>query len=125
MEDLGKKPESSFEQVTWELDELPQLDDMTYEPGSVLERISDFVDAEAIQAFFTALMDNFLGGLREQMSQDEDLYDDRQAQRSSLTRAFATMLPWQRFVLALLLFFNVAVLGCMLLAMAGRIVPSF
>ncbi len=31
--------------------------------------------------------------------------------------------PFQRFVLALLLFLNVALLGCMCLVMTGRIVP--
>ncbi len=31
--------------------------------------------------------------------------------------------PWQRFVLALLLFLNVALLGCMCLVMTGRVVP--
>jgi hypothetical protein len=31
--------------------------------------------------------------------------------------------PWQRFVLALLLFLNVALLGCMCLVMTGRAVP--
>ncbi|MCS7177733.1 MAG: hypothetical protein RML46_05305 [Anaerolineae bacterium] len=30
--------------------------------------------------------------------------------------------PWQRFVLALLLFLNVALLGCMCLVMTGRVV---
>jgi hypothetical protein len=31
--------------------------------------------------------------------------------------------PWQRFVLALLVFLNVALLGCMCLVMTGRVVP--
>lgn len=31
--------------------------------------------------------------------------------------------PWQRFILSLLLFLNVALLGCMCLVMAGRVVP--
>lgn len=31
--------------------------------------------------------------------------------------------PWQRFVLALLLFLDVALLGCMCLVMTGRVVP--
>lgn len=31
--------------------------------------------------------------------------------------------PFQRFVLALLLFLNVALLGCMCLVMTGRVVP--
>jgi len=38
---------------------------------------------------------------------------------------FKDLMPWQRFVLALLLFLNVALCGCMLRVMAGRIFPPF
>ncbi|MGB9776178.1 MAG: hypothetical protein ACPLYD_05000 [Anaerolineae bacterium] len=40
-----------------------------------------------------------------------------------LAGLIGTLSPFQRFVLALLLFLNVALLGCMCLVMTGRIVP--
>lgn len=40
-----------------------------------------------------------------------------------LARIVGGLAPWQRFVLALLLFLNVALLGCMCLVMTGRVVP--
>lgn len=39
-------------------------------------------------------------------------------------RLIGTLSPLQRFVLALLLFLNVALLGCMCLVMTGRVVLS-
>jgi len=43
--------------------------------------------------------------------------------RKGLAGALLELAPWQRFVLALLLFLNVALLGCMCLVMTGRVVP--
>lgn len=40
-----------------------------------------------------------------------------------LAGLLGTLSPMQRFVLALLLFLNVALLGCMCLVMTGRVVP--
>lgn len=40
-----------------------------------------------------------------------------------LTGLVGMLSPLQRFVLALLLFLNVALLGCMCLVMTGRVVP--
>ncbi len=41
----------------------------------------------------------------------------------SLAGSLTSLAPWQRMVLALLLFLNVLLLGLMCLVMAGRIVP--
>lgn len=43
--------------------------------------------------------------------------------RAGLAAMLQGLAPWQRFVLALLLFLNVALLGCMCLVMTGRVVP--
>lgn len=44
---------------------------------------------------------------------------------TGLTGLLGALAPWQRFVLALLLFLDVALLGCMCLVMTGRVVPFF
>ncbi len=59
--------------------------------------------------------------LREQMVQDEDL----ELEEESLTQEFLNLKPWQRLILALLLFFDVALCGCMGLVMMGRVLPPF
>jgi len=45
------------------------------------------------------------------------------APSGGLAGLIGVLSPWQRFVLALLLFLNVALLGCMCLVMTGRVVP--
>ena len=59
--------------------------------------------------------------LREQMVQEEEqeLEEERVGQR------FLNLRPWQRLILALLLFFDVALCGCMGLVMMGRVLPPF
>lgn len=42
---------------------------------------------------------------------------------AGLMGLIGALAPWQRFVLALLLFLDVALLGCMCLVMTGRVVP--
>jgi hypothetical protein len=43
--------------------------------------------------------------------------------RNALAQVLLGLAPWQRFVLALFLFLDVALLGCMCLVMTGRVVP--
>ncbi len=43
--------------------------------------------------------------------------------RAGLGGMIQGLAPWQRFVLALLLFLDVALLGCMCLVMTGRVAP--
>jgi len=62
---------------------------------------------------------DILDDLREQMALAEEEFE--QEEGSSLTRAFSGLRPWQRFVLAVLLFLDVALCGCMALVMAGRV----
>jgi hypothetical protein len=66
-----------------------------------------------------------LDDLREQMIQAEEEFEAEERQKTSLARSFQNLAPAQRLVLAILLFLNVAVCGCMGLVMAGRIVLPF
>jgi hypothetical protein len=61
--------------------------------------------------------------LREQMIQDEETEFEEEDQ--GLARVFLGLQPWQRLTLALLLFFDVALCGCMGLVMIGRVLPAF
>lgn len=62
-----------------------------------------------------------LEGLREQAARADQ--EERRAARRSQASGLRGLLPWQRFVLALLLFLDVALLGCMCLVMTQRVVP--
>lgn len=62
--------------------------------------------------------------LREQMIQDEEAEFDEE-EEEGFAQVFLGLQPWQRLVLAVLLFFNVALCGCMGLVMIGRVLPTF
>ena len=57
--------------------------------------------------------------LRERMIHDEEELDVGEG--APLARLFLNLEPWQRLLLAVLLFLNVALCGCMALVMAGRV----
>jgi hypothetical protein len=57
--------------------------------------------------------------LREQMIQAEEGLDVEGT--APVTQLFLNLEPWQRLLLAVLLFLNVALCGCMALVMAGRV----
>ncbi|HEY76756.1 MAG TPA: hypothetical protein G4O00_11350 [Thermoflexia bacterium] len=59
-----------------------------------------------------------LDDLREGAWEEEEVRGPR-----GLAGLLLDLAPWQRFVLSLLLFLNVALLGCMCLVMTGRVVP--
>ena len=59
--------------------------------------------------------------LREQVILEEE----SEVEEEGLTRDLLNLKPWQRLVLAVLLFFDVALCGCMGLVMMGRILPPF
>jgi hypothetical protein len=61
--------------------------------------------------------------LREQMIQDEELGLEEERKGSPLT--LFSLGPRQRLILALLVFFDVALCGCMALVMMGRVWPPF
>jgi hypothetical protein len=61
--------------------------------------------------------------LREQAIQAEEMFE--REGRSALIQFLPRMEPWQRLVLAVLLFLNVALCGCMALVMAGRVMLPF
>jgi len=63
-----------------------------------------------------------LDDLREQ-ALETDLDELEEPPQGELARTLRGLAPWQRFTLALLLFLDVALLGCMCLVMTGRVVP--
>jgi len=63
-----------------------------------------------------------LEDLREQAAEAEWEEQGEKTPRG-LAGVLLGLAPWQRFVLSLLLFLNVALLGCMCLVMTGRVVP--
>ncbi len=65
--------------------------------------------------------EDILRGLQEEPPEERS--EKRRPPRRGLAGLVGELAPWQRFVLALLLFLNVALLGCMCLVMTGRVVP--
>ncbi len=81
------------------------------QPGPVEERQEQTVQT------------NMVEDLREQMIQAEEELDVEE--QAPLARLFLNLKPWQRLLLAVLLFLNVALCGCMALVMAGRVMLPF
>jgi hypothetical protein len=63
---------------------------------------------------------DMLGDLRGEMEVEEAASEESESRRPS-SRRIAGLLPWQRFVLALLAFFDIAFVGFLFLVMLGRI----
>lgn len=63
-----------------------------------------------------------LNDLRD-LAMEADLDELGERPAAGLSGILMGLAPWQRFVLALLLFLDVALLGCMCLVMTGRVVP--
>jgi hypothetical protein len=61
--------------------------------------------------------------LREQVIQEEET--EFEEEDEGLAQVFLGLQPWQRLTLALLLFLDVALCGCMGLVMIGRVMPAF
>jgi hypothetical protein len=61
--------------------------------------------------------------LREHMIQAEEAFEAEQG--PPLAQFFLNLEPWQRLILAVLLFLDVALCGCMALVMAGRVALPF
>ncbi|HEY68777.1 MAG: hypothetical protein DRI79_09300 [Chloroflexi bacterium] len=59
--------------------------------------------------------------LREQIIEAGEEFEEEE--RSPLARFLLSLKPWQRLVLAIILFLDVALCGCMALVMAGRVWP--
>ena len=60
-----------------------------------------------------------LEDLRDQILQAEE--DFEAAERPSSANFLSTLQPWQRLVLSIMLFLDVALCGCMALVAAGRV----
>ena len=90
-----------------------------YEPES-----PEFVEEDMGAAFDEPeeTRDTLVDDLREQAIVDEELEEPEQTS-SGVAAIFLGLTPTQRFILALLLFLDVALLGCMCLVMTGRVAP--
>lgn len=66
-----------------------------------------------------------LDDLREQVIQADDVYKEEKKARFAQFQFLLELKPQQRLVLAILLFLDVALCGCMALVMMGRVVPPF
>lgn len=66
--------------------------------------------------------DTLIDDLREQAIVDEELEAPAKSS-GGVSAVFLGLTPTQRFILAVLLFLDVALLGCMCLVMTGRIAP--
>jgi hypothetical protein len=64
-----------------------------------------------------------MGDLREQMIQAEEAFEAEQG--LPLAQFFLNLEPWQRLILAVFLFLDMALCGCMALVMAGRVALPF
>ncbi len=104
-------PEPATDDAMDEVQELPGAMDWFNEPISP--------PPEDVPPDPTEQVD-VLEGLREQISLAEEEFGQEE-EGSPLGRAFAGLRSWQRFVLAILLFLDVALCGCMALLMAGRV----
>jgi hypothetical protein len=60
--------------------------------------------------------------LREEAIEESDL---EYVEEEPFYQPVLDLEPWQRLLLAVLLFLNVALCGCMGLVMIGRVVPPF
>ncbi len=68
---------------------------------------------------------DMLDDLREQMIQAEEAFEAEEKRKTPLAQSLMRLAPGQRLLLAVLLFLDVAMCGCMALAMMGRVVPPF
>ncbi len=66
-----------------------------------------------------------LDDLREQVIQADEEYEEEQEARFARFQFLLDLKPQQRLVLAVLLFLDVALCGCMVLVMMGRVGPPF
>jgi hypothetical protein len=66
---------------------------------------------------------DMVGDLREQVIQAEETFEAER--KAHLAQSFLGLAPRQRLVLAVLLFLNVALCGCMALVMTGRVMLPF
>ncbi len=90
--------------------------------------VADFLDEQERRAADDAqeqvpqqvAQTDVVGDLRERMIQAEEEYDD-QEEKPPIVRVFMDLQPAQRLLLAVLLFLNVALCGCMALVMFGRV----
>ena len=94
------------------------------EPGPREQGVGDMMGSLGGQADVfqdQAEQVDVLEDLREQMMAQAAEGDVGDREKLSLSRPFSGLQPWQRFVLAVLLFLDVALCGCMALVMVGRV----
>ncbi len=91
---------------------------VTKDPQEQMGQVDIFESLEP-QTVQTDVMED----LREQAIRADDEFETEEKTRSA--QFFLNMKPWQRLVLAILLFLDVALCGCMALAMSGQLVSPF
>ncbi|OQY24525.1 MAG: hypothetical protein B6I35_01415 [Anaerolineaceae bacterium 4572_32.2] len=114
-----------------------QLEQTEPEPGSKRETAAALIEdlggqtappaeeyREPLEPLEQAGEGDVLEGLREQMVQAEEEFEDED-DGSPLARIFSGLEPRQRLLLAVLFFLDVALCGCMALVMAGRVMLPF
>lgn len=104
---------------------LADLDRQQPEEGFSLE---EGPREEAVEHLIEPMQDqttqpDMVEDLREQMILSEDDFDDEE--RPSSGGLLPGVKPWQGFVLAVLLLVDVAVLGCLVLLVTGRVMLPF
>ena len=111
LEEESPPPDPATDDAASDVEELPGAMDWFNEPPSPPPEAAPPDQTE---------QGDVLDGLREQMSLAEEEFEQVE-EGMPLARAFLGLKSWQRFVLAILLFLDVALCGCMALLMAGRV----
>ena len=111
-------------QMSWANEQMAQDEMQPAPPESVMSPMEERIVEPEPEPEEPADM---LDSLREQMIQasvEEEEFEQIQGQ--SPLQSLLSLKPPQRLLLAILMFLNVAVCGCMILIMAGRVeIPAF
>ena len=96
------------------------------EPPMAEDRRAPLDQADAVEPpWGQADQADVMEDLREQMIEAGEAIDYDYEEKPPLARFFLNLKPWQRLTLAVLLFLNAALCGCMALVMAGRVMLPF
>ena len=104
-----------------EIDQAGLVDTLQTEMMRAEEQMVQSV--EPVQTEEAVPPSDLLDDLREQMLAEEDL--EPYEEKTSYAQAILDLKPPQRLLLAILLFFNIALCGCMMLIMLGRVELPF
>jgi len=91
---------------------------VTEDPQEQMDQVDIFESLEP-----QTVQTNVMEDLREQAIRAEEEFETEE--KTPPAQFLRNMKPWQRLVLAILLFLDVALCGCMALAMSGQLVSPF